>query len=86
MNEVVELTLDQELDAVLDMSNSTGWAVMMQEAEAMYNANQAQLLESVDDMHALGLTQGFCRALAWLSNYPELKRTVIEQAQEEDNE
>lgn len=79
-----ELTLDQELEAVIDMSNSVGWALLMQEAEALYEAN-GQQLDTVEDMHALGLAQGFRRALAWVSNYPELKRQVIEQAQEEDN-
>ena len=85
MNDVVELTLDQELDAVVEMNNSTGWALLMQEAEALYAA-EGQRLDEADDLHKLGLTQGFRRALAWVSNYPELKRTVIEQAQEEDNE
>jgi len=80
-----QLTLDQELDAVLDMGNSTGWALLMAEAEAVFSSNRA-LLESVDDLHALGVAQGFCRALAWVSNYPELKRAVIEQAQEADDE
>lgn len=81
--QVIELTLDQELDAVIDMQNSIGWQLLMQEANALYNANSQQLLESVEDLHSLGTAQGFCRALAWVSNYPELKRTVIEQAQED---
>lgn len=79
----IELTLDQELDAVLEMQNSIGWSLLMQEAGALYDSNTQQLRESVEDLHSLGLTQGFCRALAWISNYPELKRTVIEQAQED---
>lgn len=82
---MTELTLDQELEAVLEMSNSTGWALLMQEAEALYLA-EGQKLEEVDHPHKLGTIQGFRRALAWVSNYPELKRVVIEQAQEADDE
>ena len=81
----IQLTLDQELDAVIDMQNSVGWKLLMAEAEGLYASNQGQLLQSVEDLHSLGLTQGFCRGLAWVSNYPELKRTVIEQAQEDQD-
>jgi hypothetical protein len=84
--QVIQLTLDQELDAVIEMRDSIGWALLMQEATALHDANSQQLLESVEDLHSLGTAQGFCRALAWVYNYPELKRTVIEQAQEDQED
>ena len=81
----MELTLDQELEVTLEMANSTGWKLLMAEAEQLYAANGNEL-DNVDNLLALGQIQGFRRALAWVSNYPELKRTVIEQAQEDQED
>lgn len=79
---MTDLTLDQELEATLEMANSIGWSLLMTEAEALYEAHGTEL-DTADSLLSLGQIQGFRRALAWVSNYPELKRTVIEQAQED---
>ena len=80
-----EMTPEQELDAVLEMANSTGWRILVEEGQKLFDAEGAGY-DQVDNLLTLGQVQGFRRALAWFGNFPEALRATVEQAQEDNDE
>ena len=80
-----EMTPEQELDAVLDMANSTGWKVLIEEAQEVFKGN-GTTYDNITDLHKLGQVQGFRAALAWVINFPEALRVAVEQMQEDNDE
>ena len=78
------MTPEQELDAVLEMANSTGWKILIEEAQKLFEGNAATF-DTIEDLLKLGQVQGFRAALAWVSNFPEGLRLTVEQMQEDSD-
>lgn len=66
-------------DNARTMFSTEGWTEFMQEVEKLYLNTTFDTIENADDMFR---TQGFRRALAWVSNYEMLVKQAEEQADE----